>query len=210
MIGYDPCQLHAVIGLPRKGKTALVVLLAKQAYESGALVYSNVVLSGPGGEDWRAADGRLDADDPKHCLEQVIELCRKIKADKSWNIPRFLFLDEFKRICDSHNWKALAWTDQIWSQIGKLGITAFVIDQSFTRIYNGYRDITAYKYVVMDQFKRRRYSLPECAVVIASQDPNNHEDYKIISRDGQGRPKALTVDLSPAFPLYDTHQLLYF
>jgi len=94
-----------VCGLPRKGKTAVAVLMALLTRSKGSMIYSNVEMHDGSGNDIRGPAGRLDPDDPKVCLQQLGDIFRAIYEDESWNQPRFLLLDEFSSIADSQNWK---------------------------------------------------------------------------------------------------------
>ncbi|MCZ7401673.1 MAG: hypothetical protein O8C61_05575 [Candidatus Methanoperedens sp.] len=200
---YVPLNLHAVCGLPRKGKTALVVLMALEAHERGALIYSNVKVTDINRNDIRAPDGRLDPDDPNVCLHQLDEIFQDIRDNETWNIERFLILDEFSSLADAQDWKKYTWTTQLWKQAGKIGITGVAMDQNFSRIYNGYRDITVYKFLVGDVDINGDYvSPPFCSVMVGRQTVNDHAEYTRIAD--------FYVDLTPAFKCYNTHQLMYF
>ncbi len=198
-----PLNLHAVCGLPRKGKTALVVLMAIQARERGVAVYANFDIHDGKGNDIRAADGRLDPDDSNHCLQQLDQIFQDIRENESWSIERLLILDEFSSIADAQDWKKYTWTTELWKQLGKIGFTGVALDQNFSRIYNGYRDITVYKYIVGDIDVNGDYvSLPYISVVVGRQSVNDHTVYV--------RVADFYVDISTAFDKYETHQLMYF
>lgn len=200
---YVPLSLNAVVGLPRKGKTALSVLMAIQAHDRGSLVYSNFFINDGKGNDIRAPDGRLDPEDPKECLHQLEDIFVEIKENETWDTERFLILDEFSSLADSQNWKSFSWTTDIWKQLGKLGFTAVALDQNFSRIYNGYRDLVTYKYLVGDMDVNGDYvTLPYCSVVIGRQSSNDHTMYM--------RVADCYINLSPVFDRYNTHQLMYF
>ncbi|KAB2947834.1 MAG: hypothetical protein OIN84_00900 [Candidatus Methanoperedens sp.] len=200
---YEPLSLNAVVGLPRRGKTAFAILLALQAWLRGARIYSNVWIHDEDGNDLRDPEGRLDSEDPGECLSQLSDIFLDIKEKETWFIDRFLVLDEFSSIADSQRWKEFSWTSDIWKQLGKLGFTGVAIDQNFSRIYNGYRDLVTYKYIVGNtDVNGDRVSLPYCAVIVGQQSANDHAMYSPISD--------FPVNLKPVFKFYNTHELMYF
>ena len=69
---FEPLSLNAVVGLPRRGKTAFAILLALQALMKGARIYSNVWIHDGDGNDLRSPEGRLDSEDPGECLTQLL------------------------------------------------------------------------------------------------------------------------------------------
>ncbi|WP_143311811.1 hypothetical protein [Candidatus Methanoperedens nitratireducens] len=200
---YMPLCLSADVGLPGTGKTAFAVLKGIQAYCRGAKLYSNVIIHDEFGNDLRAEDGRLDADDPGECLAQLEDVFRDIRDNESWNELRYLILDEFSSIADSQTWKNHSWTSQIWKQLAKLNFTGDAIDQNFSRIYNGWRDLVVYKYVITDvDINGSFVPKPWCNVVLGKQSPNDHTRYTRVSD--------FYINLSLVYDFYLRHQLMYF
>jgi len=137
------------------------------------MIYSNVNIHDGSGNDIRAPAGRLDPDDPKVCLQQLGDIFRAIYEDESWK------------------------------QLGKIGFTAVALDQNFSRIYNGYRDLTTYKYLVGDtDVNGVHVPLPWVAVCVGRQSVNDHQVYSRIAY--------FYLDLRPVYKCYNTHQLMYF
>lgn len=200
---YEPLSLMADVGLPRRGKTAFAVFKAIQAYLRGSQLYSNVIIHDEFGNDIRAEDGKLDPEEPGELLSQLQDLFIDIRENESWDQSRFMVLDEFSSIADAQDWKKYSWTSGIWKQLGKLGITAVAVDQNFSRIYNGYRDLVTFKYVIGDvDVNGSNVQKPWCSVIVGRQSANDHTLY--------GKVSDFYCDISLVYKFFDTHQLFYF
>ena len=115
-------------------ETLHAVRLAKKAYDEGYEIYSNIKLSGNGG-DWRHPQGILDSDSPDTCVNQLFDLFDYIEDEHLEDTPKFLVLDEFSDIADSQRWRDAAWTSNVWKQLGKMGFTSYVTNQAFSMTY---------------------------------------------------------------------------
>lgn len=188
---FDKLDLIVICGGVRCFKTAHAVRLMKIAYDQGYEIYTNLELKG----FWKYQYFHLDDSDPKKCLIQLQEIFRNIGENGLQKIPKFLFLDEFSDIVDSQNWKGATWTTSIWKQLGKMGFTTCVTNQTFSMTYNRYRE-NCNKKIITQRIDDKHY-----LVNILIQSSNDHEEYKLVARYG--------VDGSLVFDFYDTYQLMY-
>lgn len=191
---FEPLDLGVICGGVRCFKTLHAVRLANIAHTEGYEIYSNVSLSGSGG-DWRCNAGVLDSDDPVNCVHQLFDIFDHISDEHLEEVPKFLFLDEFSDIADPQNWRNAAWTSNIWKQLGKMGFTTYATNQSFNMTYNRYRD-NVNKMVVTKRLDPSHYT-----VTIGLQSTVDFTSYK--------KMVTYALDGSPTFDLYDTRQRMY-
>lgn len=191
---FEPLDLGVICGGVRCFKTLHAVRLAKLAYDEGYEIYSNILLSGNGG-DWRHHLGRLDSNDPDVCVTQLFVLFDHIEDEHLEEVPKFLVLDEFSDIADSQRWRDAAWTSNVWKQLGKMGFTSYVTNQAFSMTYNRYRD-NANKMVIT-----KKLMIPHYTVTIGLQSTAKHDIYKKVG--------SYVLDGSPIYSLYNTRQRMY-
>lgn len=193
-LDFEPLDLGVICGGVRCFKTLHAVRLAKLAHDDGYEVYSNIKLSGNGG-DWRHHFGRLDSQNSDVCVSQLFVLFDHIEDEHLEDVPKFLVLDEFSDIADSQRWKDAAWTSNVWKQLGKMGFTSYVTNQSFSMTYNRYRDNTN-KMVITKRLDETHYT-----VTIGLQSTANHERYK--------KTVSYVLNGRSTFELYNTRQRMY-